>query len=126
MAPSSLMPPVVVRGEPSSGGWSVYLLRCGDGSLYCGVTTDLRRRIEQHSAGSGARYTRGRGPLTLVYQETQPSSSLALKREAAIKRLTRTQKEALIQGAGQPPIPEKIVESRQVRRTKPAAASTAD
>ena len=76
--------------------WWVYLLRCGDGSLYCGVTTDLVRRTAQHSAGTGARYSRGRGPLTLVYAETQPGYGLALRREAAIKRLSRSQKEDLI------------------------------
>ncbi len=88
--------PSDAAAEAPSSTWAVYLLRCGDGSLYCGVTTDLVRRFEQHSAGTGARYTRGRGPLTLVYAETQPNSSLALRREAAIKRLTRSQKEALI------------------------------
>ena len=49
--------------------WFVYLLRCGDGSLYCGITDDVSRRLEAHAAGKGAKYTRGRGPLELVYTE---------------------------------------------------------
>lgn len=76
--------------------WYVYILRCGDGSLYCGITPDMKRRLEQHRSGKGAKYTRGRGPLELVYCEALPSHSDALKREIAIKRLTRAQKLDLI------------------------------
>ena len=75
--------------------WYVYLLRCGDGSLYCGITDDVSRRLEAHTAGKGAKYTRGRGPLELVYTEACESYSAALKREAAIKKLKRTEKLAL-------------------------------
>ncbi len=75
--------------------WFVYLLRCGDGSLYCGITDDVSRRLEAHAAGKGAKYTRGRGPLELVYREECESYSAALKREAAIKKLKRTEKLAL-------------------------------
>lgn len=75
--------------------WFVYLLRCGDGSLYCGITDDVSRRLEAHTAGKGAKYTRGRGPLELVYTEACESHSAALKREAAIKRLKRPEKLAL-------------------------------
>ncbi len=76
--------------------WFVYMLRCADGTLYTGITKDVTRRIQQHNGGTASRYTRSRRPVKLVYQETQRSRSLALKREAAIKRLTRTQKLALI------------------------------
>ncbi len=77
--------------------WSVYLLRCADGSLYTGITNDVARRVEQHNAGTASRYTRSRLPVTLVYQETQPNHSQALKRELAIKAFSRKRKELLIQ-----------------------------
>lgn len=76
--------------------WYVYLLRCGDSTLYTGITDDVERRLAAHQAGKGAKYTRGRGPLTLVYTEEQPDKSAALKRELQIKKLTRPQKEQLI------------------------------
>ena len=72
--------------------WFVYLLRCGDGSLYCGITDDVSRRLEAHAAGKCAKNTRGRGPLELVYTEACESHSDALKREAAIKKLKRQEK----------------------------------
>lgn len=76
--------------------WVVYILRCGDDSLYTGVTCDMERRLQQHNAGTASRYTRSRLPAILVYQEPQPNHSLALKRELAIKALSRSAKEALI------------------------------
>lgn len=76
--------------------WFVYMLRCGDGSLYTGITDDVLRRLEVHRAGKGAKYTRGRGPLELVYQEELPDKSAALKREYAIKQLRREEKEQII------------------------------
>ena len=76
--------------------WFVYLLRCGDGSLYCGITDDVSRRLEAHAAGKGAKYTRGRGPLEPVYREDCENMSAAFKREYAIKQLTRAEKLALI------------------------------
>jgi len=76
--------------------WFVYLLRCSDGTLYTGITKDLERRCRQHDAGTAARYTRSRRPACLVYQESHASRSLALKREAAIKALSRQQKHLLI------------------------------
>ncbi len=79
--------------------WSVYLLRCGDGTLYCGIAKDVGARLAQHRAGKGARYTKGRGPLELVHQERCADRSAALRREAAIKRLGRAAKLALIGGA---------------------------
>ena len=75
--------------------WYVYMLRCGDGSLYTGVTDNVERRLTAHRAGKGAKYTRGRGPLELVYMEEVPDKSAALKREIAVKKLTRGEKDAL-------------------------------
>ena len=75
----------------------LYILRCGDNSLYTGITTDVARRLAAHHSGKGAKYTRGRGPLTLVYQEELPDKPSALRRELAVKALTREEKLALIQ-----------------------------
>ena len=77
--------------------WYVYILRCGDGSLYTGIATDVQARLAQHRSGKGAKYTRGRGPLELVYTEECPDKSAALKRELAIKNLTRQQKMELLE-----------------------------
>ena len=76
--------------------WYLYILRCGDGTLYTGITTDVEKRFAAHQSGKGAKYTRGRGPLELVYREQCGDHSDALKREIEIKRLTREQKQALI------------------------------
>ncbi|WP_010585944.1 UV DNA damage repair endonuclease UvsE [Schlesneria paludicola] len=76
--------------------WLVYIMRCADGSLYTGITNDLERRAEQHNAGTAARYTRSRLPVVCVYWELQQNQSMALKRELAIKALSRTAKETLI------------------------------
>jgi len=76
--------------------WSVYVLRCRDGSLYTGITNNLPRRLRAHRAGRGAAYTRSRLPLRLVYVERRRSRGAALRREAAIKRLPRRQKLSLI------------------------------
>lgn len=76
--------------------WTVYILRCKDNSLYCGMTNDLENRLQMHRAGKGAKYTRGRGPLELVYTEYCPDKSTALRREMAIKKMTRPEKLALI------------------------------
>ena len=85
------------KAENSSGKKNyTYILRCGDGSLYTGWTTDIDKRLEEHRSGKGARYTRGRGPLTLVHLEVFDTKSEAMKREASIKRLSRAQKEELI------------------------------
>jgi putative endonuclease len=75
--------------------WTVYLARCRDGSLYTGITTDPERRLAEHNAGHGAAYTRARLPVTLVYWEVVIDRSTALRREHAIKRLSRAAKEAL-------------------------------
>ncbi|WP_418309384.1 GIY-YIG nuclease family protein [Phascolarctobacterium succinatutens] len=75
----------------------VYMLRCKDGSLYTGWTNDLEHRLAMHNSGRGAKYTRGRGPLKLVYSEELPDKEAALRRECAIKKLRREQKLALLQ-----------------------------
>ena len=77
--------------------WYLYILACGDGTLYTGITDDVQRRLKAHSQGKGAKYTRGRGPLELVHQESCGSHSDALKREIEVKRLTRAQKTELIE-----------------------------
>ena len=82
--------------EVSVLAWYVYMLRCCDGSLYTGYTDDIERRLKAHQSGKGAKYTRSRLPVVLVYQEELLDKSDALRREAAIKRLTRQQKLALI------------------------------
>lgn len=75
--------------------WHLYLLRCGDGTLYCGIALDVEARLKQHQEGKGAKYTRGRGPLELVHSEACGSRSEALIRERAVKRLSRADKLAL-------------------------------
>jgi putative endonuclease len=72
--------------------WRVYILRCADGTLYTGVTTDLDRRLAAHTTGRGARYTRGRGPFRVLVVEDAGSRGDALRRELAIKRMSRRQK----------------------------------
>ena len=80
-----------------TNSWKLYILRCGDGTLYTGITTDVQRRLEKHRSGKGAKYTRGRSPLELVYQEECRDKSTALKRELEIKGLPRQDKEKLIE-----------------------------
>ena len=75
--------------------WFLYILLCGDGSLYTGITTDVDARLEVHRSGKGAKYTRGRGPLEVVYWEECGSHSDALKRELSVKALPREEKERL-------------------------------
>lgn len=76
----------------------VYILRCGDGTLYTGCTNDLEKRLAAHQSGKGAKYTRARLPVELAYFEPAPDRSAALRREMAVKALTRRQKLALIAG----------------------------
>lgn len=75
--------------------WSVYILQCVDGTYYTGITTDLSQRVLQHNAGTGAKYTRGRGPVKVVWEQTGFTRSEALKEEVRIKKLSRGQKESL-------------------------------
>ncbi|MCD7756321.1 MAG: GIY-YIG nuclease family protein [Firmicutes bacterium] len=75
--------------------WKLYILRCGDGSLYTGITVDVPARLAAHRAGKGAKYTRGRGPMELVYTEEVGSHSDALKRELEVKAYSRADKQKL-------------------------------
>lgn len=74
-----------------------YMVECGDGSLYTGYTTDVNRRTKEHNTGKGAKYTRSRRPVRLVYFETHESKSLAMKREYELKQLTREEKLKLVE-----------------------------
>jgi predicted GIY-YIG superfamily endonuclease len=76
--------------------WQVYILRCVDGTLYTGITVDLEKRLAAHERGVAAKYTRHRRPVCLEYRETQPDRGSALKREAALKKMKRAEKLALI------------------------------
>ncbi|MGH9425051.1 MAG: GIY-YIG nuclease family protein [Terriglobia bacterium] len=78
--------------------WYVYCLRCRDGSVYTGITSDLKRRLDEHNQGKGGAYTQAKRPVELVYQESHPDKSSALRRELEIKRWTRPRKLALIAG----------------------------
>ncbi|ELZ95092.1 putative nuclease [Haloferax mucosum ATCC BAA-1512] len=80
----------------------VYVLRCSDGSLYTGYTTDVERRVAEHDAGTGAKYTRGRTPVELVHVEEFDSKSAAMSREYEIKQLTRAEKLTLIESESKP------------------------
>ncbi len=76
--------------------WSVYIVRCANQAFYTGITTDLKRRVKQHNTNRGAGYTRGFGPVRLVWSEPQPDRSSALKREAQIKKWPRAKKKTLL------------------------------
>ena len=82
--------------SPADDNWSVYIVRCADGSLYTGIAKDVAARLQAHNAGKGAKYTRSRGPVILVHEETGFSRSDASKREYAIKQMTLKQKAVLI------------------------------
>lgn len=86
----------------SGSSWFVYILRCADDSLYAGIATDVQRRLEEHETGApkGAKYTRGKGPLTLVYEREIGTRSEACKEELRIKSLSRKQKLSLIAEGG--------------------------
>lgn len=81
----------------------VYVLECADGTLYTGYTTDVERRVAEHDAGEGAKYTRGRTPVELVHVEEYDSRSAAMSREHEIKSLSRAEKRRLVDGAGDRP-----------------------
>ena len=80
----------------ASASWWVYIVECADGSLYTGIARNLEQRLSAHNAGTGARYTRGRAPVRLVYSEPAPDRAAASRREAAIKKLRRQAKLALV------------------------------
>ena len=96
--------------------WYVYVARCADGSLYCGIARDVAARIAEHDAGTGARYTRGRGPLSVVLVRRCRDKGRALRLEYSIKQLTRREKEALIAAPAQL--------ERLARRLRPRPAAT--
>ncbi|MFA6497929.1 MAG: GIY-YIG nuclease family protein [Desulfurivibrionaceae bacterium] len=82
---------------PNQPAWFVYLVRCHDDTLYCGIATDLARRLAEHnSADKGAKYTRGRRPVQLIYTEEVSSRSVAMQREGQIKKMSKTRKNTLI------------------------------
>jgi len=85
-----------VSTPSDDSGHHVYVIECADGTLYTGYTTDVERRVAEHDAGEGAKYTRGRTPVTLRHVESFDSRSAAMSREHEIKSLTRAEKEALI------------------------------
>ena len=86
-----------VKKPKASNPWYVYILQCKDGTYYTGCTTDIERRIAQHYAGTGAKYCRGRGPFTLEWSMMLSCRSNACKLESLIKRMTREQKQCLIE-----------------------------
>jgi|GEM_PF-98053 len=98
----SLKNPPVGAGamDPSGKVFYVYVLRCSDGTLYVGSTDNIERRVVEHQMGKGAKYTRGRGPVALVYLETLETRPLAMKRERAVKALGKAGKEKLVLGFG--------------------------
>lgn len=91
------LPAPYYGGSMDEQVWYLYILRCGDGTFYTGITTDIERRLKMHQTGKGAKYTRGRGPLTLMYTEKCTSHSQALSREAEIKAMRRKEKEGLFE-----------------------------
>jgi len=78
------------------GGWFIYMIRCAGGQLYTGIATDVKRRLQEHAAGKGAKFLRGKGPLEVVFTQTMTSRSAALKAEAALKRLSKPDKERIV------------------------------
>lgn len=85
-----------VAAKPTAGSWQVYLVRAANGALYCGITTDPQRRLREHQQGRGARFFRSSPAQALVYLENCADKGSALRREIAIKRLTRPQKDQLV------------------------------
>ena len=102
--------------------WSVYLARCADDSLYCGITNDLRARLAAHEAGTGAKYTRGRGPLTLVATQRTRDKGLALRIEYAVKQLPRRDK-LVLDRAGLAALAARMRRLRATGRTGPSSSS---
>jgi predicted GIY-YIG superfamily endonuclease len=84
-------------GKANSRRWYVYILKCRDGTLYTGITNDLSRRAAEHNSGTASRYTRSRRPVQIIYKEPCSNRSAALKKEYAVKSLTRKEKEDYIE-----------------------------
>lgn len=98
--------------------WNLYIAECADGTYYTGIAKDVENRLAAHNAGKGAKYTRDRGPVTLVFQEPQAGYSVALKREYQVKRLTRGRKSRFIAGEALPPPDENGRMAFQKKRRK--------
>jgi len=98
-----------------------YIVRCADGTLYTGWTNDIRKRLEAHNSGKGARYTKPRRPVELVHLEAYETKTEAMRREAAIKRLTREEKLTLIRDGGEAILP--AAEKPKERSDRPARAA---
>lgn len=110
---------MAAKRRAPGASWQVYILRCGDRSLYTGIARDAFARLAQHETGRGARYTRGRGPLALVYLEEAVSHGEALRREAAIRRLGRVGKERLVAEALTPSGPPRALALPEPSPKKP-------
>jgi putative endonuclease len=95
---ASATDPADSQSTEDETGHFVYVVKCADGTFYTGYTTDVERRVAEHNAGTGARYTRGRTPVEVVHTERYDDSSTAMSREYAIKQLRRPQKERLVAG----------------------------
>jgi len=89
------------EAEKDARQWFLYLIRCYDGALYTGITTDVERRLAEHQAGKGAKYLRGKAPLTLVFQQRAGEHGAALQAEARVKKLSKADKEAFVQSGYQ-------------------------
>lgn len=96
------MSEVETPSEVPDKDWCLYVLRCRDGSLYCGITNDLMKRLDMHREGKGAKYTRGRGPVWLLGSWPHPDKSAALKAELVFKAQSRAQKERWLEANLQP------------------------
>lgn len=94
------MPPAKKRRKKAAA-WLLYILKCRDNTLYTGITTDVSRRVRQHNSGIASHYTRSRLPVKLIFSEPCRSRSQALKKEYAMKRLSRKEKEEYIRDNGQ-------------------------
>ena len=101
-------------GDLTKNKFFVYLLRCCDGTLYCGITNDLERRLRTHNAGKGSRYTRARLPVLLAYAERAKSKSAALKREYKIKSYSRARKEKLV-NASSAQLPDRDIQAPNIQ-----------
>jgi putative endonuclease len=86
----------MLQGKSCIEMWSVYMVRCSDGTLYCGISNNVSRRVETHNSGKGAKYTKTRRPVVLVYVEEVGTMSEALKRERQIKKYSKNRKESMV------------------------------
>lgn len=93
---SSKIPKRAIKSLKQSRTWYVYILRCVDGSLYTGITNNLTERVKKHNAGTGAKYTRAHRPVVLAWKRRASTATHARKREAAIKQMTKAEKEKLV------------------------------